>query len=46
MGLTPKVEELPKEERISELLGHIVWMNAIDYVRSAQSRFGNSFSEK
>lgn len=36
MGLTPKVEELPKEERISELLGHIVWMNAIDYVRSAQ----------
>ena len=35
VGLTPEIDELPKEERISELLGHIVWMNAIDYVRSA-----------
>ncbi len=35
VGLTPEIDELPKEERISELLGHIVWMNTIDYVRSA-----------
>lgn len=35
LGLTPEVKDLPKEERISELLGHIVWMNSIDYVRTA-----------
>lgn len=35
IGLTPEIDQLPKEERISEFLGHIVWMNAIDYVRSA-----------
>mgnify|MGYP006948748938 FL=1 len=32
---TPKVEDLPKEERLSELLGHIIWMNTIDFVHSS-----------
>lgn len=32
LGLTPKAQDLPKEEHISEFLGHILWMNTIDYV--------------
>ncbi|MBO1198544.1 DUF1440 domain-containing protein [Staphylococcus simiae] len=35
LKLTPKVKDLPKEERLSELFGHIVWMNTIDYVHDA-----------
>ncbi|ATH61860.1 DUF1440 domain-containing protein [Staphylococcus pasteuri] len=35
LSLTPKVEDLPKEERLSELLGHIIWMNTIDFVHSS-----------
>lgn len=35
LSLTPKVEDLPKEERFSELLGHIIWMNTIDFVHSS-----------
>lgn len=35
LALTPKVEDLPKEERFSELLGHIIWMNTIDFVHSS-----------
>lgn len=35
LELTPPVKDLPIEERISELLGHIVWMNTIDLVRTS-----------
>lgn len=35
LSLTPKVEDLPKEERFSELFGHIIWMNTIDFVHSS-----------
>ena len=35
LNLTPQVKDLPKEERISELLGHIVWMNTIDLIRNS-----------
>ncbi|MCJ1655635.1 DUF1440 domain-containing protein [Staphylococcus sp. NRL 16/872] len=33
LELTPPVKDLPIEERLSELFGHIVWMNTIDLVR-------------
>ncbi|MBM0868266.1 putative membrane protein [Staphylococcus auricularis] len=35
LKLTPPVEQMPPEERLSELLGHVLWMNAIDYVHDA-----------
>ncbi|MEQ6028785.1 DUF1440 domain-containing protein [Staphylococcus saccharolyticus] len=34
-GITPEVEDLPKEERLSELFGHMNWMNSIEFVRLA-----------
>ncbi|MCE5090211.1 DUF1440 domain-containing protein [Staphylococcus devriesei] len=36
LKLTPPVKDLPTEERMSELFGHIVWMNTIDLVRDAR----------
>ncbi len=35
LELTPPVKDLPIEERISELLGHVVCMNTIDLVRTS-----------
>lgn len=35
LNLTPQVKDLPNEERLSELFGHIVWMNTIDLVRNS-----------
>ncbi|MDW8564025.1 hypothetical protein [Staphylococcus shinii] len=32
---TPKVDEIPPEEHFSELIGHIIWMNTIDFVRNS-----------
>ena len=30
-----QVKDLPYEERLSELFGHIVWMNTIDMIRDS-----------
>ena len=35
LKLTPQVKDLPYEERLSELFGHIVWMNTIDMIRDS-----------
>ncbi len=35
LNLTPAKEDLPAEEHLSELLGHIIWMNTIDIVRNS-----------
>ncbi|MCQ9278268.1 DUF1440 domain-containing protein [Staphylococcus borealis] len=35
LSLTPQVKDLPYEERLSELFGHIVWMNTIDMIRDS-----------
>lgn len=35
LKLTPEASELPIQEHVSELLGHIIWMNSIDLFRNA-----------
>lgn len=35
LKLTPKVDKIPPEEHFSELIGHIIWMNTIDFVRNS-----------
>ncbi|MCU5745300.1 DUF1440 domain-containing protein [Staphylococcus sp. SQ8-PEA] len=35
LGLTPKLQDLPPQERVSEFFGHVIWANTIELVRQS-----------